>query len=75
MNVSLTHDLSDGDGLGQRGWGATPGDVDRHHSEQHLLSHWETLHPVVGLLHRLLIGLYPLVTCRLEKPEMSQRLS
>ena len=33
----LTHDLSDGDGLGQGGWGAGPRHVVGSHTELHLL--------------------------------------
>lgn len=60
--TSLTHDLSDRDSLGESGRRASPSNVDSHHSEQHLLCYWETLHPVLVLLHWLLISLHPLVT-------------
>lgn len=58
----LTHDLSDGDGLRERGGGAAAGDVDGHHPEQHLLPHWQIFHLVLVLLHWLLVGLDPLVS-------------
>lgn len=47
----LTHDLSDSDGLVERGGRAAASDVDSHDSEQHLLPHRETLHFVLVLLH------------------------
>ena len=62
LNMSLTHDLPDRDGLAERGGRAASSDVDSHHSEQHLLPHWETLHPVLVLRHRFLISLHPVIT-------------
>lgn len=60
--MSLTHDFPDRDGLAERGRRAASSDVDSHHSEQHLLPHWETLHPVLVLRHWFLISLHPVIT-------------
>lgn len=68
--ASLTHDLPDRDGLGERGGGAAPGDVDGHHSEQHLLPHWELLHLVLVPLHELRVGLQPLLSWRRREEPM-----
>lgn len=65
--ASLTHDLSDSDGLGQRGGGASSGDVDGHHSEQHLLPHWEILHLVLVPLQEFLVGLHPVLSWRMRE--------
>lgn len=62
LKTSLTHDLSDCNSLGESGRRTSPSDVDSHHSEQHLLPHRETLHPVLVFYHWLLISLHPLVT-------------
>lgn len=60
--ASLTHDLPDGDGLGERGRGAASSDVDRQHSKQQLLPDWEILHLVLVSLQEILVRLDPVLT-------------
>lgn len=72
LKSSLTHDLSDGDGLGEFGGGAAPSDVDGNHSEQHFLPHWETLHLVLVPFHWLFIRLHPLITWGMSRSDQGK---